>query len=93
LRLLSIHCELCLRSLGAVNERRVSLFRIGRNQADRIPREFELPGKDAVMRKERDRLIIEAEEPKSLLAVLANLAPLDDAFPPIPELDFDPVEL
>jgi antitoxin VapB len=36
-----------------LRERRVKLFRNGRNQAVRmIPREFELSGKDAVMRKE-----------------------------------------
>jgi antitoxin VapB len=40
-------------------ERRVSLFRNGRNQAVRIPRSFELPGREVVMRKEGDRLIIE----------------------------------
>ncbi len=40
-------------------ERRVRLFRNGRNQAVRIPREFELPGKSAVMRKEGDKLIME----------------------------------
>lgn len=34
------------------------------------------------MRKEGDRLIIEPTRPKSLLAVLANLKPLDDEFPP-----------
>jgi len=32
-------------------ERHVRLFRNGRNQAVRIPREFELLGEDAVMRK------------------------------------------
>jgi antitoxin VapB len=74
-------------------ERHVKLFRNGRNQAVRIPREFELPGKDAIMRKEGDRLIIEPTPPKSLLAVLATLQPLDDEFPTIPEMDFDPVEL
>ena len=40
-------------------ERKVSLFRNGRNQAVRIPREFELPGEEAVMRKEGARLILE----------------------------------
>jgi antitoxin VapB len=40
-------------------ERHVRLFRNGRNQAVRIPREFEFPGEDAVMRKEGERLIIE----------------------------------
>jgi antitoxin VapB len=73
-------------------ERQVKLFRNGRNQAVRIPREFELPGRDAIMRKEGDRLVIEPAPPKSLLAVLATLEPLDDDFPIIPELDLDPAE-
>ena len=76
-----------------VRERRVKLFKNGRNQAVRIPREFELPGKDAVMRKDGDRLIIESCPPQSLLAVLASLETLDEDFPPIPELIVDPVEL
>ena len=59
-----------------IPERHVKLFKNGRNQAVRIPREFELPGEDAIMRKEGDRLIIEATPPKSLLALLATLAPL-----------------
>lgn len=74
-------------------ERHVKLFKNGRNQAVRIPREFELPGEDAVMRKDGGRLIIEPAPPKSLLAVLATLEPLDEEFPPIPELDLDPVKL
>lgn len=64
-------------------ERHVKLFKNGRNQAVRIPREFELPGEDAIMRKEGHRLIIEPSPPKSLLAVLATLDPLDEEFPPI----------
>jgi virulence-associated protein VagC len=47
-------------------ERHVKLFKNGRNQAVRIPREFELPGEDAIMRKEGDRLSIEPTQPKSL---------------------------
>ncbi len=74
-------------------ERHVKLFKNGRNQAVRIPREFELPGEDAIMRKEGERLIIEPAPPKSLLAVLATLAPLDEEFPPIAELALDPIEL
>jgi antitoxin VapB len=76
-----------------IRERHVKLFKNGRNQAVRIPREFELPGEDAIMRKEGDRLIIEPAQPKSLLAVLATLAPLEEEFPPIPELPVEPVEL
>lgn len=73
--------------------RRVRLFRNGRNQAVRIPREFELPGEDAVMRKEGHRLVIEPAAPPSLLAVLRSLAPIDDEFPVIDELPPTPVEL
>ena len=51
-------------------ERHVKLFKNGRNQAVRIPREFELPGEDAIMRKEGDRLIIEpAPRLSSLLEI------------------------
>jgi antitoxin VapB len=69
------------------------LFKNGRNQAVRIPREFELPGGDAIMRKEGERLIIEPAPPKSLLALLATLAPLDEDFPPIPDPAPERVEL
>ena len=74
-------------------ERHVKLFKNGRNQAVRIPREFELPGEDAIMRKEGERLIIEPTPPKSLLALLATLSPINEAFPLMPELALDPVEL
>ena len=74
-----------------VPERHVKLFKNGRSQAVRIPREFELPGADAIMRKEGNRLIIEPTQPKSLLAVLATLAPLDEDFPPISDLPPDAV--
>lgn len=76
-----------------ISERHVRLFRNGRNQAVRIPREFELPGEDAVMRKEGNRLIIEPAPPQSLLAVLATLETLDESFPAIEELPHDPVKL
>jgi antitoxin VapB len=44
------------------------------------------------MRKEGDRLIIEPAPPRSLLAVLATLKPLDEALPPITDLPPDPIE-
>jgi antitoxin VapB len=74
-------------------ERHVKLFKNGRNQAVRIPREFELPGEDAIMRKEGERLIIEPAPPRSLLALLATLTPLDEDFPPIADSAPDHVEL
>jgi antitoxin VapB len=79
------------------NERRVRLFRIGRTQAVRIPREFELPGKEVVMRKECTRLIIEpkarTKTRESLLALLATWEPIDERFPEIPDLPAEPVDL
>ena len=74
-------------------ERHVRLFKNGRNQAVRIPREFELPGRDAIMHKEGDRLVIEPAPPRSLLAVLATLEPIEETLPPIEELPLEPVEL
>ena len=78
-----------------MHERRVRLFRIGRTQAVRIPREFELPGKEAVMRKEGSRLVIEpkVKTNKLLLALLASLAPIDERVPEIDDLPPDPVDL
>jgi antitoxin VapB len=72
--------------------RHVKLFKNGRNQAVRIPREFELPGEDAIIRKEGQRLIIEPAPPRSLLAVLAALSTLDEEFPPIEDLPAEPVD-
>ena len=79
-------------------ERHVKLFRNGRNQAVRIPREFELPGTDAIMRKEGDRLILEPA-PKQpidrLLAVLGTLEDLreDEQLPEIEDLAPEPFDL
>ncbi|MEX1184411.1 MAG: AbrB/MazE/SpoVT family DNA-binding domain-containing protein [Gemmatimonadota bacterium] len=73
--------------------RRVRLFRNGRNQAVRIPREYELPGDEAIIRREGDRLILEPAMPTSLLAVLATLEPLDEDFPVIEDRPPDPVDL
>jgi antitoxin VapB len=70
--------------VAVMSKRHVKLFKNGRNQAVRIPREFELPGEDAIMRKEGQRLIIEPTPPKSLLAVLATLKPIEEDFPPTP---------
>lgn len=78
---------------AAPPERQVKIFKNGRNQAVRIPREFELPGDEAVMRKEGARLIIEPKPPKSLLSVLAGLKPLTEDFPPIADHPPGPVNL
>lgn len=77
------------------NERRVRLFRNGRNQAIRIPREFELKGREAVIRKEGGRLIVEPVGKPGLLSVLAGLEPLDEPFPDVDDdlLPADDIEL
>ncbi|UFP97094.1 antitoxin [Gloeobacter morelensis] len=77
------------------HERRVRLFRNGRNQALRIPREFELPGNEAIVRKEGDRLIVEPVQRRSLLALLATWKPGEEDFPNIDEklLPLDDVDL
>lgn len=74
-------------------ERRVKLFRNGRNQAVRIPREFELPGKNAVIRKEGGRLIVEPDARRPLLEVLESLAPLEEGLPEIVDAPPRGVEL
>ena len=77
----------------AKNERRVRLFKNGRNQAIRIPREFELPGEEAILRKEGDRLILEPSVPVSLIALLDTLQPIEDTFPVVDDLPPDDVDI
>jgi len=74
-------------------ERHVKLFKNGRSQAVRIPREFELPGDEAIMRKEGEKLIIEAAQVRSLRAILARLKPIDEDFPPIDDPAPEPLAL
>ncbi|HVA62208.1 MAG TPA: hypothetical protein VNF74_00680 [Terriglobales bacterium] len=62
----------------------VSLFRNGRNQAVRIPRELELPGREAFIYREGDRLILGPLPPPPLAAVPAQPAPPQEEFPAIP---------
>ena len=69
----------------AETERHVRLFRNGRNQAVRIPREFELEGDEAILRKAGECLIIEPIRKGRLLAILASLEPLEETFPDVDE--------
>ena len=74
-------------------ERQIRLFRNGRNQALRIPRDMELPGKVATIRREGPRLVVELIGGPSLLSVLAALKPMSDEFPPIGRPAAETVEL
>jgi len=64
-------------------KRHVKLFRNGRNQAVRIPVAFELPGHEAVMHREGDRLVIEPLRKRGLIALLKAMRPIDEDFPEI----------
>jgi antitoxin VapB len=74
-------------------ERHVRLFRNGRNQALRIPRDLELPGREAILRREGRRLVVEPVARPSLLATLATLKPLNEELPPIERLPAEPIDL
>ena len=69
------------------DQRHVKLFRNGRNQAVRIPVEFELLGDEAIMHRDGDRLVIEPVRKRGLVALLKSMKPLEEQFP---EID-DPV--
>lgn len=72
------------------NERHTSLFRNGCSQAIRIPRDFELEGTEAIIRKEGDKLIIEPVKKKSLKELLPVLPTLDEDFPEIADPVVEP---
>ena len=67
-------------------QRTAALFRNGRNQAVRIPREFELPGTEVLVTKDGERLILEPVPPRGrLLAVLAELEPAGEELADVDE--------
>src|SRR5438477_8642229 len=69
---------------GVMSEQRhVRLFRNGRNQVVRIPLEFELPGDEAIMHRDGDRLVIEPVRKRGLVALLKTMKPLESGFPEI----------
>jgi len=65
--------------------RHLKLFRSGRNQAVRIPVEFGLPGDEAIMHRDGERLVIEPMRKRGLVALLKSMKPLDEDFPEIEE--------
>jgi antitoxin VapB len=73
--------------------RHVRLFKNGRNQALRIPRDLELPGREAILRKEGSRLVLEPVAKPSLLTVLAKLKPLEEDFPHLDRPAAEPVDI
>lgn len=77
-----------------IRTRRVRLFRNGRNQAVRIPREFELSADEVLISREGDRLVVvPVQKRPSLAEVLSRLKPLDEDFPNIPDPATRPQDL
>ena len=75
----------------STSERHVRLFRNGRNQALRIPREFELEGEEAIIHKEGDRLIVEPIRKGRLQALIVTLEALTESFRDIDD-DLSPLD-
>jgi antitoxin VapB len=81
---------------GKVERRTARLFRNGRSQAVRIPKEFEFEGDEVVIARGEDgKLTLEPVKRKpSLLDVLATLEPLpeEDWLPQITDDDLLPLD-
>ena len=77
-----------------IRTRRVRLFRYGRNQAFRIPREFEFSADEVLISREGDRLVVvPVQQPPSLAEVLSRLKPLDKDFPNTTDAPTKPQDL
>ena len=76
------------------NQRIARLFRNGRNQAVRIPVEFEMPGDEVLITREGGRLIIAPHPVRkpSFLDVIRDFGPLapEDDFPDVDDTDLPP---
>ena len=80
----------------ATKTRSVRLFRNGRSQAIRIPREFALPGDEAtIYRDKRGRLIVEPIKRPTVTELLDSWEPLsdEDAMPFIEDFPPKPFDL
>jgi len=71
-----------------------SLFRNGRNQAVRIPVEFELPGTEVTIRQDGDSLVIEPKKKQlTLIEALDQMEPLTaEEWPDIDGSDLPPLK-
>ena len=74
-------------------DRRVRLFKNGRNQAVRIPPDLELPGQEALLYQEGDRLVLEPIGKPSLIELLDSWDPVETSWPKIDDPAPEPVEL
>jgi antitoxin VapB len=75
--------------------RSVRIFRNGRSQAIRIPREFALPGDEATITRDgQGRLILEAAKRPTMTELLNSWDPLpdDEALPDVEDYPPEPVD-
>ena len=73
--------------------RQVRLFRNNRSQAVRIPVEFELPGSEAIISRDGDRLIIEPVRRRGIAALLDSWAPMADTLADIDDPPAKPTDI
>jgi antitoxin VapB len=73
-----------------MTERTAALFRNGRNQAVRIPRELEMEGSEVLIRKDGDTLVLTPIRKHTLRDLLASWVPLQDALPEVEDLPPQP---
>jgi antitoxin VapB len=71
----------------------VRLFRHGRHQVVRIPREFEMPGNQAVIYREGQRLVLEPTQRPSLSRLLGGWSAMDVDWPAIADSQPEPEDL
>lgn len=71
-------------------ERRAALFRNGRNQAVRIPRDLEIEGSEVLIRREGDSLVLTPVQTNKLRNLLASWAPMEDVLPEVEDLPPQP---
>ena len=73
--------------------RHVRLLRQDDHQTVEIPDDLRLPGNDALIYKQGDKLVIEPVRQKSLSKLLASWEPLDVEWPQVEDPTPEPVDL
>jgi len=73
--------------------REAKLFRNNRNQAVRIPVEFELPGDKVTIRRDGNKLIIEPMRTHGLLGLLSTWEHEEDGLPEIKDAPIKPEDI
>jgi antitoxin VapB len=82
-----------MRPHHSIEVRHAKLFKNGRSQAVRIPRDFEFEGNEVLMHREGQCIIIEPVSSGSLAELFAKWKPLDDGLPEIPDPAPEPVDI